>query len=109
MAQFAMGVGACHDADTVHERLHRATIAIMHDPLTALACPLMHTTDLMTRDDLLPELAGHICRAIIEPGTVAGRGPFEMTADDDGSRRWPASGATAQDQSRPNSRTTTCS
>ena len=85
IAQLAMGVSACHGSGPITERLDRAAVAVITDPLTGERM----STDTVklastTAEGLLPEIAGLICRAIIEPGTVIEVGPVEMAADKNG-------------------------
>ena len=85
IAQLAMGVSACHGSGPVTERLDRAAVAVLTDPLTGegISTDAVKLTST-TAEDLLPEIAGLICRAIIEPGTVVKVDSAGLTAESAG-------------------------
>ncbi len=85
LAQLAMGVSSCHDGDPRNLRLDRAAVAVVCHPLTGASLRAdgieMFAT---TQEALLSEMAGLICRLIVEPNTTLLVGPVELEADHDG-------------------------
>jgi hypothetical protein len=82
LAQLALGVSAAQDVGDHVERLDHAAVLVLNDPVTgatleADGIELFATT----AEQLVIDVAGLLCRLIIEPGVQADIGPVRVSGN----------------------------
>jgi hypothetical protein len=83
LAQLLMGVNAAHDNERV-DLGDRLAVAVITDPVTGVGLDGDGLEMFADNDDeRLPEVAGLICRLLLEPGTKATLGPVTLRSDHD--------------------------
>lgn len=84
VAQLAFGISACASGPLV-ERLDRAGVAVLHPPRgSGVAVPLREdglTLRATSEEELSVELAGVICRILVDRGTLVGLLPTDSAGE----------------------------